>query len=226
MKRCVALLAFSLTSRLGAQTPTSSIQGTVADSATGQSVRRASVWLNSQRHARGDSLGRFAFDSVPPGRYRLSVQCATSPVHIRASRAREEEIEVRIGQRLTPAIKIDASGCDQRPFLDATGEFRGFYEGGFEHSRFVPCPGPVAGLPPSLSEARDPETWVWVEFGPRAAPRPWPDGDDMRGFTRWYVHWRGMIRGPDRYGHLDVATYEAAVDTFLSMRRPGGTDCK
>ena len=76
-----------------------------------------------------------------------------------------------------------------------------------------------------LSALREADTWVWAEFSPRAAPRPWPPGDEVRGFKRWYVHWRGTIHGPDRYGHLGVGSYQATFDTLLTMRRPGGTDC-
>jgi protocatechuate 3,4-dioxygenase beta subunit len=60
--------------------PRSSFRGTIADSATGQPVRRAAVLLGADRHARGDSLGRFSFDSVAPGRYHLSRRAAICAV--------------------------------------------------------------------------------------------------------------------------------------------------
>ena len=137
----------------------------------------------------------------------------------------DEEIDIAPGHDLVRAMKVDARKCDQRPFVAIAGEFRGLYEAGFEHLRFIPCPGAAAGLPPSLSEAADPDTWVWVWVAPRAAPRPLPDWESRNGVSRWYVHWRGTIRGPDSYGHFGVGAYEATVDTFLTMRRPGSGDC-
>lgn len=229
MTRRFALFVFAVTSPLAAQT-SGSIRGTITDSSIGHAVVRATAWLSSHdaratRAARADSLGSFVFDSLAPGRYRLSVQCASRPTLGWTHHIWEGNIEISAGQNLTRAFKVGATDCDQRPLLSVAGEFRGFYENGFEHSRFIPCPVPAAGPQSLLSAISKPGVWVWAEFRRRGVPRSWPDGEQTSGIRRWYVQWRGTIRGPDRYGHLGGAQYEAVVDTFLTIRHPNASDC-
>ena len=224
MRPIIILCALTLASPIRAQS-TGSIVGSVTDSATGQPVLRTWIMVASQRYARGDSLGRFTVDSVTPGRHQMSVSCKGS-TQIGGHQIWQDVVVVVSGQRATRDFKVDARNCDQRPLLAVTGEFRGFYESGFEHSRFVPCPGLVSGLPPSLASLLDPNVLVWAGFSAGRSPRSWPDGEDVRGFRRWYIHWRGTIRGPDSYGHMGVAAWSAAFDTALVLRRPAAGDCR
>jgi hypothetical protein len=221
----ITLLALAISFPLAAQ-ERGSARGTVVDRESGKPVLRMGVSLGDEYHTRGDTLGRFAFDSVPTGRYRLRVYCA-SPTSIEPEHLLwEGNLRVVAEGNRPRNLRVDAGACDQRPFIDFAGEFRGFFEGAFESSRFVPCPGPRGGIPPSRSALRDTGTYIWANFAPGSVAEPWPDGEESQGITRWYIRWRGTIRGPDRYGHLGSSPYEARIDKVFVLRRPAAGDCK
>ncbi|HKR08408.1 MAG TPA: carboxypeptidase regulatory-like domain-containing protein [Gemmatimonadaceae bacterium] len=73
----LALLLGAMGSPLGAQTAKtgqSQIVGVVLDSINGGFLRNASILLEpARRSTESDSVGRFKFDSVPPGTYQLGV---------------------------------------------------------------------------------------------------------------------------------------------------------
>ncbi|HEV2670044.1 MAG TPA: carboxypeptidase-like regulatory domain-containing protein, partial [Gemmatimonadales bacterium] len=71
MKRAV-LLAGLLSAFATAARGQQVVRGTVYDSLLGAPMRAADLWLRGTNwRARSDSTGRFAFDSVPPGRYTV-----------------------------------------------------------------------------------------------------------------------------------------------------------
>ena len=224
MRSHVTLLVFVISIPLAAQ-ERGSVRGTVTDAASGKPVLRTGVSLGVEYYTSGDSLGRFAFDSVAPGRYRLRVHCTPRISTAHEHLLWEDDLKIAAdGSRLLN-LRVDAGDCDQRPFVAVEGEFRGFFEGGFEYRRFLPCPGPIGGIPPSLSDVEDPGTVIWANFAPQNMSELWPEGEELQGFTRWYIRWHGTIRGPDRYGHLGGSPYEARIDTVFLMRRPAAGDC-
>lgn len=223
--RPLLLATMLLTATRASAQDRATLRGAITDSASEAPVRRAYVWLGDQRGARADPNGHFVLDSIPPGVYRLRVACATG-VWIQSRPLWEETLELVAGRPTVRAIVGDARGCDQRPFATRTGRYRGFYESGFEHSRFVPCATSAAGLPPTLAALRGDSIWVWAEFRAGAVTPPWPAAAEHPGFRRWYIEWRGTIRGPDRYGHMSVAEYQAEIDTVLALRRPSRRDCR
>lgn len=81
------VLVLVLSAPLAAQTPSSSLTGTVVDT-TGAAVPDVGVSLfgPARRDARTDAEGRFSFDALPPGDYRVSaVHPGFAPVDVRVT---------------------------------------------------------------------------------------------------------------------------------------------
>jgi Carboxypeptidase regulatory-like domain len=108
-----------------------SITGRVIVAGTGQPARRARVNLNGSAEAGGsvstttDDQGRFAFNTLPEGRFSLS---ASKPGHISASYGQRRPgrpgtpIQLAAGQRLQVQIQIWRGGVLTGTLLDEQGE--------------------------------------------------------------------------------------------------------
>jgi hypothetical protein len=207
------------------------------DSVTGEPVRRLRISVPAgRRAARGTWDGVAVLDSVPAGAHTLRVACMAFPGH--ALDLASVPVAVRAGATTTITVEVAATGvappgeatlgCDQKPYRTVVGEFRGEFEGGAEHNRFIPCrrgSGVPAGHPVLAGGAAP---WVWVQLvGAAAGPHlEWPPGRELpNGHTRLYVHWHGTLEGPDRYGHFGMAEYELRVDRVLAVARAAPRGC-
>jgi len=196
------------------------VVGIVLDSATGRPVVRAhicgEVLPNSPtgpatRCASPDSSGRYVLDSLPVGSQGLTVTCSGRRLLEGTALARDT-LAVADGQEVRFDVRTDAAGCDMRPFIVRRGVFLGHYTVGFEESSFLACGDSLA---------------AWVEATPaamRTGPQ-WPKPNN-RYYPTYFVRWQGTLRGPWRYGHMGVSNYELTVDSILSVRRPGRSDCR
>jgi hypothetical protein len=211
-----------------------SIVGTIRD-ADGEPVSRAHVcvelpgsprltWMHC---ARADSSAAFRLDGLPAGTWLVTVSCEA--VGLLGKQLASEDVGVSEGVPTMRDWAVDASGCDPRPLRRVAGVFRGHYTPGFEASEFVPCAEDAWFLPSDLlrtqpyderrawavlSDARFPDAFSLPE-----APR------DSYGNPRYYVHWRGTVVGPGRYGHFGVSAFELRVDSVLELRAPREGDC-
>ena len=69
-----------------------------------------------------------------------------------------------------------------------------------------------------------------MEVSERTAGAPgdeWPQGEEggEMGATRYFVRWRGRLRGPGFFGHMGGSLYELAVAEVLEIRAPRRGDC-
>ena len=80
-----------------AQAP-ASFRGVVRDAETGDPVRRAYLWLGERYPVRGTPDGHIEADSVPAGRYRLRIGCASRDwsAHVMV----DEEVVLAPGEQL------------------------------------------------------------------------------------------------------------------------------
>jgi hypothetical protein len=99
-----------------------------------------------------------------------------------------------------------------RPFVTDTAIFRGHYATGFEEGRFWACGDTTAA-------------WVRLAKDARSGTLRWPKPND-RHPPRYYVRWLAIRVGPDRYGHMGVASFEMTVLRVLEVRRSGRDDCR
>jgi hypothetical protein len=193
---------------------------TVIDSATGQPIRRAYaaefLYLPEgrmrPRQAAGDSLGRLTFDSVRA--WPVNITCRTTDESREGRVAQLDSATLVNAAGRSWEIRGDGSACDQRPVVVQRGRWRGRYSAGFEHSEFRWC--------------GDTTRAIWVRFKQKTAESPrvkWPPSTDPYTYTA-FITVVGTMRGPDRYGHLGVATYELEVDSVLSARAAGPRDCR
>ena len=131
-----------------------------------------------------------------------------------------------------PLLAAVFAGCSRSATLPPPlpDEFRGHWSAGFETSAFVPC----AGAPPSGRISVD-----WDQRAYARALERWPRVPERDGVARYYVRWRGALRGPAPgadtargrvplgagYGHLAASMYEFHVIDVLEMRAPRRGDC-
>jgi hypothetical protein len=140
-------------------------------------------------------------------------------------------VRVPVSELLTSGspliVRIDAAACDQRPLVAISGEFRGYWERGFEHGAFVPCEGTVSGLTPALRALLGRESWIWVESSAEATRAPGIQGGSrtVDGIARSYVRWVGSLEGPGRYGHMGAGRYLFRVRAVLEVARDAPHSC-
>lgn len=199
---------------------------TLTDSASGAPIRRAAVVVGSLRAARGTAAGVVHVDSLPVGTHTVHITCGRAPRGRLSAELRTTTIAIQGGDTTTMQLTVDGRVCDQRPVTQLSGAFRGYYESGFEHSRFVPCRDAASGVPRD-HPARADSAWVWVSWTQRALTpaRPWPAGEAREGYQRWYVEVDGTLEGPNRYGHLGVSEYALDATGIRRMRRGGPRGC-
>jgi hypothetical protein len=106
------------------QQPPGSVEGTVANAATGEPLRRATIMLlpmqqgpqqpSGIRTASTDAGGRFVVTGVPPGTYRINVErngFVRSQYGARAVNGPGSVVTVGSGQ----AVKRSRSACSRTP---------------------------------------------------------------------------------------------------------------
>ena len=214
---------------------TATLEGTARDAASGRGLLRGYVCtsvatsriMSRAMCAPVDSTGAYRLDSLPEGKLLFGVSCEMRGRFGRALAT--DSIDVAHGARVRRDWIVDASGCDARPLRRVAGTFRGFWTPGFESSEFVPC-GSDAWFVPGDSLRTEPyderRAWAWLREGSIPEDFEWPAAtEDRFGNPTFYVHWRGTIVGPGRYGHMGVSPFEIQVDSVIELRAPRAGDC-
>ena len=212
------------------------LEGTVRDSAT-RTVTRAQVCVTlpsgptSQWYVCSPvdtSSGAYRLDSLPTGRWRIDVNCAT--VRLFATHGlQSDSIAVADSAPVRRDWIVGIDGCDPRPLRRVEGTFRGYYTPGFESSAFIPC-ATDAWFVPSDSLRTTPyderRAWAWLQQSSLPEAYEWPPApkDDF-GNPTYYVQWSGTVVGPGHYGHMGISPFELQVDSVHVLRAPRRGDC-
>jgi hypothetical protein len=215
------------------------LRGRIYDSLTSRAIARSRicsefavpVYGRAMRCGRIDSLGWYVFDSLPEGPRKFTAGCAGEKL-FGGKLLGAATVELQEGATHQVDFRSDASGCDPRPLRVVRGVFKGHYSSGFEHSEFIVCPGGMGQAASDTAGMRDVGWRAWVEF-PKTrrlpgAPAVWPRAGPPRssGDDGWhYVEWHGVLEGPGHYGHLGGSSFQLVVDSVITVRTPGKSDC-
>lgn len=214
---------------VGAQEP-GVVRGTVRDSATGAPVVGVKATVRCEgcygRHPT-DSLGNFRIMRVRPGLHPLEFHCPS-----RTMLGRElgnVEVMVEQGAEAVVNFSVPPGACYEPPYSERKGVFRGQWTTGFEASEFIPCPDSALGVTRPMLPGKRYWTSAWATLSPAAREQriDWPDDAprDAWGSPRYFVIWRGTLKGPGMYGHLGVGAFEMVVDEIVLATTPGSDEC-
>jgi hypothetical protein len=226
---CVAALGIAF-SPARAQN-SGSVRGTVTDSITGAPVigaRVAAMCEGCYGRQPTDSLGRYTLIRIPIGANRIEFHCPSRTVLGRELARRT--VAVVAGQESVLDVRVPPGGCYELVYSERVGIFRGVWTPGFESSAFVPCADSALGVASELLPGkRLVGTRAWAELTtsarvnsparPKRAPR------DAWGNPRYFVVWRGILKGPGTYGHMGVSEFMMMVDSVLTIRASAKDDC-
>jgi hypothetical protein len=172
-----------------------------------------------------DTLGYVA-DSVAAGRIIVTASCD----HLRGSSSREKEDTVSIRGPQHFRVRMDARGCDQRPFRNVRGTFRGIYGFGFERRDFSWCADTAKRIWVNVREDREQDAIrsaaVWREH--RSVFLVMPSGRPDTRVETWqevFLEVQGTLIGPGTYGHLGGAKYLLVIDSVISATAPASGQC-
>ena len=207
------------------------VRGTIRDRATGAPVVGAKVTIRCPGcfgRRPTDSLGGYEINRVPPGIHQVELHCP-SRTSLGSELARLE-VEVERGATTVLTYEVAPGACYEPPYSERTGLFRGHWVAGFEESDFKPCPDSTLGIGTRLLPGIRPygsSAWATLSPAARSQAIDWPDGAprDAWGSARYFVVWRGTLKGPGMYGHLGVSQFEMLVDSIVLARIPGENDC-
>lgn len=203
--------------------PTVAIIGTVLDS-SGRPAPRTTICIG--RCAQVDSTGHYVIDRVLRGKYRVGISCTRRRRSIQPLSLLDDSLNLADAGAHQIDWRVSTTGCDGRPIIRRTGEWRGYFTSGFEESGFVPCRSDRWTLP-SDSIAANAGVGAWVEMPERVWRRiHWPTVPEVQaGYPRYYVRWRGAVVGPGIYGHGGISDFLLAVDKVFEIRAPRPGDC-
>ena len=212
------------------------VVGVATDSVSDAPIQKAVVCSLPRRGQSGlmrcDELneqGEYRLDSLPSDSVTISLSCSV----IAGLGKLLDRATIPPGTA-DPQIhnwRVSSQGCDLRPVRHLRGTFRGHYSGGFEESRFVPCPSDAWFEPgDSLDSYRYDARQAWVAWPKDTALGDsimWPDVPrDRWGNVRYYIRWRGTVVGPGRYGHMGAAPFNFTPDSILEVMVPSQDDCR
>ena len=215
------------------------VVGTVRDSASGRPLVGAFVAAQLMLgRARTDSRGHFALSQVTPGVQQFELNCPSRTLLGRQLLAKR--VRVPAHDSAIVDLRVDSSLCDEPPYREVKGEFRGFYSTGFEHSAFSVCADTALGIPPRPARAGDDDGWsemtAWVSFTDqgladwrRFQASPAADSAEAverRGFGARYVRWHGTLTGPGSFGHMGVSDYQIIVDRVVYLGSGDARVCR
>ena len=226
---CAAALAIARSHADGQEY--GSVRGVVTDSVTGVPTIDARVALNCNGcygRQPTDSLGRYSFSRIPAGRHRIEFHCPS-----RTALGRElaqRTVEVIAGKESVVDVQVPPGDCFEPAYSERSGIFRGVWTPGFESSAFVPCPDSALGLTGELLPGKrlfGSRAWADLTASARKQPISWPKdaARDAWGSARYFVVWRGTLKGPGIYGHMGVSEFSMVVDSILSVRASQSNDC-
>jgi hypothetical protein len=173
-----------------------------------------------------DSTGSFRLENLPARSWAISVLCETTAV-FGSKTLLTEHVTVSEAAPSRRDWVLDPTGCDPRPLRRVQGVYRGYFSFGDEVSSFAPCPADAWFLPSDSLESGSPGN-AWVILTETVLSR-WSLRWNRDGTPRnYYVHWRGTVVGPGKYGHFGMSEFEFHVDSILEVRPMGArraSDC-
>ncbi len=205
------------------------VRGRVIDSRTGDPVRHAMVCADAWC-MRGDQQGEFAIPASLRPADSLLIQCGI------LSRSRPRALgAVRVPQPFPDSglrVLVDATGCDQRIERRTRGTFTGYWEVGFEHMQFTPCPQTAWYIVSDTAKVDADSRTAWLMLRDKEmtadATRRWPKPRIIKSewnYPQYFIRWKGTIVGPGEHGHFGVSAFLAEVDSLLEIRTPAAGDC-
>ena len=226
----VAAVGVAAAPRLAAQAR-GALRGTITDSVTGAPVveARVALWCAGcyGRHPT-DSAGRYRLDRLPSGSATFEAHCP-SATGLGAEITRRT-VDIVVDRETVLDLRVPPGQCDEPPYSERKGVFRGYWTPGFESSAFLPCADTALGVPaPLLPGKRLFPPTAWADVVPSAARRmSWPRDApvDSYGNPTYFVVWRGVLKGPGTYGHMGVSEFSMEVDSVIAVRARGPSDCR
>lgn len=156
--------------------------------------------------------GWLLLDSMPAGRIDVVASCATTQFF--GKRLATIAVDFAAGEHREQDVVVSSDGCDERPITSRAGEYSGYYTYGFEEGRFRWTGDTTLG--------------IWVTFARRPASGgsiEWPASTEENPYPCVFVRWFGTLTGPDRYGHLGIASYQVSVDSVAEVRAAPKAAC-
>ena len=211
--------------------PRGTVRGTITDSVTGAPVveARVAIWCaGCYGRYPTDSSGHYRLDRLPAGRARFEAHCPSATGL--GAEITQQTIDIAAGAETVLDLRVPTGHCTEPAYSERPGVFRGYWTPGFESSSFRPCADSALGVPAPLLPGKrlfrptawaelTPDTWSRISW-PRAAPV------DSYGNVTYFVVWRGVLKGPGRYGHMGVSEFSMVVDSVISARARGPADCR
>jgi hypothetical protein len=230
MRRRKAVMLLLLAPAIGFAQSRPTLRVRITDSVTGLPLNGAQVTIPGiVWGGEVDSLGQRVVAPISPGVVELTVACPTRTHRGRVIETRRVEVTSRTDT--TIRFRVAPRTCDEPAYSERVGIFRGSFYSAFEVSAFRPCPDSTVGLPAGLphvfwappSAAVTADSTAWSQFS-MLAPADSSGGGPVVE-SSWYVRWRGVLKGPGRYGHMGVSVYSLHVDSVLEVRKLGATRC-
>lgn len=207
------------------------LRGTITDSVSGAPVvdARVAIWCTGcYGRYPTDSAGRYRLDRLPAGRARFEAHCPSATGL--GAEITQQEVDVAAGGETVLDLQVPPGRCTEPAYSERPGIFRGYWTPGFESSVFVPCADSALGVPaPLLPGKRISRPTAWAEVASGAVRRiSWPRDApvDSYGNATYFVTWRGVLKGPGRYGHMGVSEFSMLVDSVISVHPRGPSDCR
>ncbi|MEO7823178.1 MAG: carboxypeptidase-like regulatory domain-containing protein [Gemmatimonadaceae bacterium] len=197
--------------------------GTLRDVRSGRPVQRAPLRIGRRNVGGSDSLGRFSFSGVAPGKKEISVYC---PVRRQwfGKVATTVAVHARPAAKHTLDIQIDMQRCADVPVDTAKVRTKGVWSIGFEDGFFTPC---EKFSQIELGGYTDWSGYAYVVFAERdiRPPGGWPEIKEKDGYKKIFIVAEGELIGPGSYGHLGIATYLLRVSRITSAEAPSKRSC-
>jgi hypothetical protein len=211
---------------------TGSVTGRVTDSVSGTPVVGVlvAIWCPDcyGRHPT-DSSGRYRIAHLPAGSFPIEFHCPS--VTGVGAEILQGNVTVALGAEAVIDARVPKDRCWEPAYFERTGIFRGYWTPGFESSAFRPCEDVSAGIRyPLLPGKRLVSPRAWAEFTSGAEPRSrmWPKNAprDRWGNSTYFVVWHGVWKGPGTYGHMGVSAFSMIVDSVITLRIKGPSNCR
>lgn len=207
------------------------LRGTVTDSVTGAPVveARVAIWCaGCYGRYPTDSAGRYRLDRLPAGTAKFEAHCPSATGL--GAEITQQTIDIAADAETVLVVRVPSGHCVEPAYSERRGVFRGYWTPAFESSAFLPCADGVLGVPaPLLPGKRLFRPKAWADLTPSAGRRiSWPPGApvDSYGNPTYFVVWRGVLKGPGRYGHMGVSEFSMVVDSVLSVHVRNPSDCR
>jgi hypothetical protein len=223
----ILLLTMHGASSEGAAQQPAVIRGRITHRLTGAPLVGAKVAVIGLDGGRSltDSLGQYRLILDRSGMGWLEINCPSN-TGLGPMISIDTRVAAQANRELVLNMAVTTEACTEPPPSAIYGVFRGRYTAGFEHISFEPCLGstkqPLWRGPHSAPGA-------WVDFSDAALAQlnaSWPKLKDPAEEPTYYAEFRGLLRGPGRFGHMGVSNYQVEVDSLIAFRLAASGDCE